>query len=141
MTRLMGFQGQLLYGTAGSTATTVLTGCRDIKIPYSNTRAPSHGRGDGSAPPIVHERVTERKIGITFTMINNTADTALAALRVAAAAGTAVALRGRDYSAGMGFDGDFTLDMENGQPLAGEQTLDFTASPTDEAGRTLVPYA
>ena len=140
MAKPMGFEGKLYYGTAGSTGATQLTGARDITITYGHSKGPTNGRGDGSAPPIKHERVTERTVEIKFTMVNNTADASLASMRTAAAAGTPIALRGIDYTAGKGPDGDFTLDMENGQPLAGEQTVNFTATPTDESGRTLSPY-
>ena len=34
-----------------------------------------------------------------------------------------------------GPDFDYTLEVSNGQPVKGEQTYEFTASPTDEAGR------
>jgi hypothetical protein len=59
----------------------------------------------------------------------------LEALRVAAAAGTPVALRGLDYTAGKGPDFDYNLEVSNGQPVNGEQTLQFTAEPTEEGGR------
>jgi hypothetical protein len=53
----------------------------------------------------------------------------------AAAAGNPVALKTRDYMGGRGWDGDFELSMENGQPYRGEQTYKFTATPSDASAR------
>ncbi len=69
-------------------------------------------------------------------MINDSTDTVLEAFRVAAFAGSALALRLKDYSAGKGFDGDVTIKMDHGEPLNGEQTYKFTATPTRSAGRS-----
>jgi hypothetical protein len=74
-------------------------------------------------------------------MVNDSTDTNFEALRVAAAAGTAVALRGKDYSSGKGPDADFTLSMSAPWPLQGEQVVTFTATPTRGSGRTPSLYS
>ena len=127
----MGFQGLLYYGTAGSTASTAITNSRDISITGGNEKGPTTTRGDGSTPPIVTSQVTARTWSCDWTMLEKTDDTTLEALKVAAAAGSPVALRLKDYSGGKGFDGDVILTHKTGKPLAGEQTHDFTADPTN----------
>lgn len=129
--KYMGFEGKLYYGAAGSTASTEITNCRDVKVGLGTDKGDTTGRDSGS-PPIETMRVTVRKMTLTFTMLNKASDTTLAALLSAAMAGTAVALRGKSNSSGLGPDADFILDVDNGQPLKGEQTYDFTATPTEE---------
>lgn len=131
----MGFEGQLLYGEPGSTGSTLLTNVTDISITTDKEKGKTTKRGDGSAPPVETESVTVRKWSCEWTMLHDITDTALEALRVAEASGTAVALRMLDHAAGKGFDGDVTLSMADGRPLNGEATLKFTATPNDDYGR------
>lgn len=129
----MGFEGQLLYGAAGATATNVLTNSRDITITYSAEEGDTTVRGDSTGPPINTASVTALVCEIEFGMLNDITDTQLAALRAAQANGTPVALRGRDYAAGKGPDGDFILlQGDNPQPLKGEQTIAFRAKPNKD---------
>lgn len=126
----MGFEGLIYTGTAGSTAATLLENCVDISYDLTTETGDTTVRGDGTAPPINTSDVTARVASITFTMRNVASDTALENLRTAAAAGTLVAIRTKDHAAGKGFDGDCHLSVTNGKPLRGEQTLDFTATPS-----------
>jgi hypothetical protein len=132
----MAFEGLLYYGAAGTTAATLLENVTEATIKTTSTKGKTTPRGDGTGPPVTSERVTELTHQLEFTMLLKSDDTSLEALRAAAHLGTPVALRGLDYAAGKGPDLDYTLDVENGQPESGNQTLKFTASPTDEAGRT-----
>lgn len=127
----MGFEGKLYYGVAGSTASTEVTNSRDITYNLTTDKGDTTGRDSGS-PPIETMRVTIRKISISFTMLNKASDATLASLLAAAYAGTAVALRTKDHSTGSGFDGDVILEVNQGKPLRGEQTYEFTAVPTEE---------
>lgn len=131
----MGFEGQIFYGAAGSTAGTLLENTTDINYNLEPERGNTTVRGDGSAPPITTEQVTIRGITIEWTMINDTTDASFEAMRVAAFSGSPIALRTKDYAAGKGFDGDVTLAATNGMPLNGEQTTQFTATPTRSEGR------
>lgn len=131
----MAFEGQLFYGVAGATAATQITTAREKSIKNDPEKAETTAGGDGLAPPVVSERVTAITHQVEFTMVNRANDTTLQALLGAAAAGTPVALRGKDHAAGKGPDMDYILAVENGQPWKGEQTYKFTASPTDEADR------
>jgi hypothetical protein len=132
MATKMGFEGVLYYGAAGSTAATQITNRRDVNYTIDNEKGDTTIAGAGSTPPIKTARVTAIVLSIEWTMLNRTDDTTLTALRTAAAAGTAVAIRTKDYSSGKGFDGDVILSQKDGMPIAGEQTFVFTAEPTDE---------
>lgn len=139
----MSFEGELYYGSAGTTASTKITDCRDVSINFDHQKAPTTVRGDGTAPPIRHQRVVERVLSMEFTMtIKNTGAgaAAYAALMAALANGTPVSIRGKDYAGGKGPDFDATLTGKKGEPHGGEQTFQFTAEPTDEAGRTAQLY-
>lgn len=131
----MGFEGMLYYGAPGATATTLLENCQDIKIDRSVERGKTTVRGDSTVPPVETEDVVLRMVGIEFTMIHDTTDTAFAALMDHVADGTGCALRGKSHSAGKGPDADFTLSASEPWPLGAEQAVTFTASPSRSYGR------
>jgi len=132
----MAFEGLIYYDAAGATAATQITNFRDANYNFDIEKGETTVTGDGSAIPITTERVTQRTVAIDFTMLNKSTDATLAALLTAATAGTPVALRLKDHASGKGFDGDVILSWQNGRPFKGEQTYQFTAAPTEEAGRT-----
>jgi len=134
-TTKMGYEAQLKYGTAGVTATTLVTNCVDLDYSRDPERGPTTVRGAGTSPPIVTSRVTGLKPVITWKMLNKSADTTLAALLAAESTGAAVALRTISHSTGKGFDGDVTLSVKESYPLHGEATFEFTAEATDDEGR------
>ena len=142
----MGFEGVAYYGTAATKASTQLLTATDVSYSMTPNKAATTARGAGTSPPMTTERVVSITMQIEWTMINKIGGagaTALAACRVAAAAGTGIALRLKDYSAdgGKGFDGDVTLDCKEGYPQGGEQTFAFTATPTNAYGREPVAYS
>jgi len=132
MATKMGFEGKIYYGVKGSTAATELTNSRDINETFDVDKGETTVRGAGTSPPIETNRVTKRKYSIEWTMLNKTTDSSLAALLVAAAAGTAVAIRTKSYSSGLGYDGDCNIAWKFGTPYLGEQTIQFTADPNAE---------
>lgn len=134
-TRKSGYEGQLLYGTAGTTANTVLENVEDLDYDTSSEKAPTTVRGTGNAVPINTEKVVALNAKITWSMLLKTNDTALFALIAAARTGAAVALRTRSYASGLGFDGDCTLTVKHGMTLKGQSKFDFEATPTDDEGR------
>ncbi len=138
--RKMGFEG-LIYANAadGSAATTQLLYTRDMSISVDPEFGETTVRGDGSAPPINTKRVTAFEWSADFNMIEKSDDSSVELLKVAAAAGTAVAFRMKDYSGGKGFDGDVVLSCKQGKPLKGEQTTDFTAVPSIDADTPRTP--
>ncbi len=128
----MGFEGLVYYGSAGSTASTLITN----RVDFSEDTDPQMGNttvaGAGTAPPVESEAVATIKWSATLKMKNaGTSDAALVALRTAAAAGTPLALRTKDYSSGKGYDGDVNVKESRGAPLNGEQTFDFTLTPNN----------
>jgi hypothetical protein len=125
----MGFEGKLYLGTTGSTAATLLENVTDVTITLDVEKGNTTVRGDGSVPPINTEAVTIRSWSCQWTMINDINDASLTTLKSAAALATSVAIRTKDHITGTGFDGDCYITMENGQPLRGEQTFQFTAVP------------
>lgn len=131
-----GYEGILYYGTAGSSAATQVTNCEDLDYDTQPEKAQTTIRGDGSAVPINTERVVALSATISWKMQNRPSDTTMAALLAAARAGSAVALKTKSYSSGRGYDGDCTLSVKEGMPLKGMTMLEFTATPTDDEGRT-----
>lgn len=131
----MGYEGMLYYGAAGSTATTLLTNTRDIKLELDRETGDTTVRGSSTSPPIKTEETAMLVVGLEFDMINDITDASFAALKTAAAAGTGVALRGKDYSSGKGPDMDATLKASLPWNLAGEQVVTFTATPSRAYGR------
>ena len=130
----MGFEGHTYYGVAGSTASTEITNIRDVTFTFDPERAETTVKGDG-VPALKTEEVVAVAVSMEWTMLNKTTDASLEALRVAAAAGNPVAIRMIDKAAGKGFDGDVSLAVEVGTPYKGEQTLKFTATPTEQSDR------
>lgn len=133
MANAMGYQAKLYYGTAGSTASTLLENCADLEYSLDTEKGETTTRGDSSAAPITSYRVTGRTPGITWKMINASGDTSLAALIAAANAGTPVALKYVNGNGTTRFDGDCNLTFKNGSPLKGEETIDFTADVNKES--------
>jgi hypothetical protein len=123
----------LLYYAVGGTATpsTVVNHIRDVTVKTDPTKADTSSRDS----IMDTEETVGLKVSIDFEMLNRTDNAVLTALLVAAAAGTAVALKTRDYSGGRGWIGDFELSVENGQPYRGDQTYKFTATPSSKHGR------
>lgn len=128
----MGFEGLAYQGTKGSTAATLISNRVDISCDTDPQMAPTTVAGAGASPPIESEGVTAIKFSCTIKMKNVASDTSLSALRTCAAAGTAIALRLKDYSAGKGYDGDCNVKESFGGNLNGEQTFDFTLTPNND---------
>lgn len=137
-TSKMGFEGRLLYGLAGSTAATLLENTRDITLAFVPEKGETTVRGDGTGPVVNASRVVAISQTLTFNMTNKSDDASLAAMLAQMALGEPIALHGEDHSSGKGPDFDYTIETSVGQPYKGEQTIDFTCEPTDEAGRTPV---
>lgn len=134
-TRFSGYQGELYYGVAGSTAGTQVTNCEDLNYDTEPERAPTTVRGTGSSPPINTSKVVAITPTITWSMLMKSDDTTLTALLAAARTGAAVALRTKSYASGTGFDGDCTLGVTHEMTLKGQSKFNFTAEATDDEGR------
>ena len=125
----MGFEGLVYYGAKGSTASTLILNRVDFTFDTDPQMAPTTVAGAGTAPPVETEGVATVKWSATLKMKAVAGDAVLLALRTAAAAGTPVALRMKDYASGKGYDGDVNVKETFSGNLNGEQTWDFTFTP------------
>lgn len=131
MAKRMGFEGKIYYGTAGSTASTELTIARDVSYKFENTEADI---SDRSSIINLYD-VGGVDFSLEFEINNQDTDAFVAAVRAAAIAGTAIAFRTRDKTAGWGVDGDFVVGIDESQALRDAQRIKVTAKPTDKNGR------
>lgn len=135
-TTRMGFEGLVYYGAAGSTASTLLENAQDINETITTERGETTVRGDSSGPPINTEDTVARTWQGDFQLLKDSADAAAEAILSAAAAGTPIALRFKDFSAGKGFDGDCIVEASKPKPLKGNQVVTITCYPTRKGGRS-----
>jgi len=132
--KLMGFSGVLKQGTAGATATTVVTTARDVSYGVEPDEADVSDRGS-----IFNLKdVPGVSITLEFEINNKQNDAFTAAVRAAVIAGTAMAFKTEDETSGYGVDADFVVGLSEQQPLRDAQRLRITASPTDKEGRVPV---
>ncbi len=126
--RLIGFEGILLWGAAGSTASTALTIVRDVSYKIDTTDADVSDRGS----IIKYNRAAQVAFSIEFEVNNDSSNSFIAAVRTAALAGDPIAIRTRDKTSGWGVDGDFIISIDESQPLTDAQRLKYSAMPTNE---------
>lgn len=136
MAKKRGYEGQLYYGTAGSTATNQLLNVEDLSYQTEPELIETTVRGLGTSVPVKVEDSVALAATITWSMLLDATDTHLTALIAASRTGAAVALRTKSYSSGLGFDGDCIVQATHEMTLKGQSKVNFTASPTDQAGRT-----
>lgn len=132
MTKLMGFKGKLVSGTAGSTPSdAAILKARDVSYKIDSVT------DDVSDRDNIHEvvDVAQIKIGLQFELNNNDSDSLATAIRTAVTTGEAIAIRTRDKASGYGVNADWVLSLSEEQPLKGAQRMKIDAMPTDKAGR------
>lgn len=129
--RKMGFVGELYWGTAGTTAATLLEIARDISYKFEPTE------GDVSDRASIIELVDAAmiKFSLEFEVNNDATNAFVAAMRTAVATGGAMAFRTKDDASGWGVDGDFIFGDDEGLPLKDAQRLKISAKPTPKASR------
>lgn len=125
MTKKMGYQGRLFYGTKGSTAATAVLKRVDATFDIDVEVGSTTSAGDGSAVPINTGEAVALTGTVTFNMIVDSNDAALVAMRAAAATGNPIALRFIPYTGSTGLDADCVIKITQGAPLKGEQTADI----------------
>lgn len=131
----MGFEGLIYYGAAGSTAGSLIPETRDMTINFDTEDGDTTSRQADGLPPIEAGQVTVRKWSMDFGMNVVPGNSIQAAIVAAAYAGNPIAFRSKDFATGKGYDGDVIVKFKHGQPLKGEQSLDFTVRPTKQGGR------
>jgi hypothetical protein len=125
MAKKMGYQGQLFYGTKGSTAATPVLRRVDASMDLDVEVGSTTSAGDGTTVPINTGEATALTGTVTFNMIVDSNDAALVSLKAAAATGNPIALRFVAYSGTLGFDADCVIKITQGSPLKGEATADI----------------
>lgn len=136
----MGFEGQAFCGTAGSTASTFIEDTRNISSGIQQEYASTKRRSQTGIPKITQKVIALGMEDIEITVLNNDGNSELEFLREAAADGTPVAIRLKDYAAGKGFDGDCGVSFSSPYELDGEQVVTIKCVPTEEAGRPWEGY-
>jgi hypothetical protein len=126
--RRIGFEGKLYWGAANATAATELTIARDVSYKFEPTKGDTSDR----ASIIDYEKPCGIKFSLDFECNNDDSNAFIAAARAAAAAGTLIAFRTRDKSAGWGCDGDFSISLDESQPLRDRQAVKITATPSND---------
>jgi hypothetical protein len=132
MAKRMSLEAQLLVGTAGNRAGTLMTNVRDLTGPAAPAGADISDRGS----PM--ELIGPGMVAFSLQWESNWSDTDanVQLLYNAAVNRTAVAIRTKDFVSGKGFDGDcFITKADKKEPLKEGQKIDFEAKPTDMAGR------
>ena len=136
------FEAQTFFGDAGSTAATQITELiTDRSYNIETTEAETTDSGDGTSVPLETMDVVKLGAEIQFTMLLKDEDATILAFRAAVEAGTPVALRMKDWSSGVGFDGDVILKYNHSQSFDARQELAFTAKPTKQSARTWSMHA
>jgi hypothetical protein len=126
--RRVGFEGKLYWGAAGATATTELVIARDVSYKFD----PSKANVSDRASIIEYERTSMVKFSLEFEVNNDDSNAFVNAARLAAAAGGTMAFRTRDKTSGWGCDGDFTIALDESQPLQDAQRIKVTCSPNND---------
>lgn len=132
---LMGWQGKLYVGTAGSTAATLVEEAKDVTYNVDTEVGDTTVRGNGASLPIKTGESVALVPDLSFTMIHKNGDAVLNILLTAAYAGAPLACRTISKTSGKGFDGDVILSVEHGEPIGGEQTYSFKLKAVSRALR------
>jgi phage head maturation protease len=127
----MGFEGILLWGAAGGTASTALSLVRDASYNVS----PVYGDTSDRSTLCNLSDVAGFDFELQFEVSNHDGNAFIAAARAAAVTGEALAFRTRDRAAGWGVDADFCIRLEENQALRDAQRIRIIATPTDKNGR------
>ena len=120
---MLGIDGLLYVGTAGSTAATLVPEAQDVAYNIGIVTAKIRSRASRYAS----SNAVGNDPTVTFTLRCKSGEAPNATIRAAAHAGTAIAMRLLEKSGGAGIDADFVVSsFENGQPLEGHETYNVT---------------
>lgn len=126
--RRVGFEGEFYWDLPGATAATLLEISRDISYKFEQTRADVSDR----ASRIEYERGVMTKFSLEIETNNDHTNAFVAAVRAAAGNGTLLAFRTKDRTSGWGCDGDFSINLDESQPLKDGQRLKISAVPSND---------
>ncbi len=120
----MGYKAGLFYGTKGATATTRIKCRRDVTCETTPQTGETTCAGDGDDPPKETGEAVAIGCTLRFNMVVNENANAAVDLKAAAATGDPIALRFVRKTGGLGPDGDAVVQVTEGAPYKGEQTID-----------------
>lgn len=122
---ILGMDGKLSHGPAGTTATDEITNVRDVTLQLEAGEADVTTRGNSGWRATA---ATLREATLEFTMLWKPSDAAFAAIRDAFLNSTNIALLALDKANGEGLDADFAItSFSRGEPLEEGMTVDVTA--------------
>lgn len=125
---ILGMYGKLYYGTAGSTASTELTNCRDVTLSLETGVADVTTRGNSGWRG---EVATLKTATLEFEMVWDSDDAGFAAIRNAFLNNTTIALLPLTEENGEGLDADWMItNFSRPEPLEDAIKVNVTAKPT-----------
>ena len=131
-----GYKRRIFYGTAGTTAATLIEDAVDIDVTGANSRFDTTVRGDSLSVPIHTEGVDQLNRTVSFGMRYDPDDATTANLIAAEKTGAGVAIKVERASGGeVEYDGDVTLNLTSPGPLVGGMDLTFECVPSRDYGR------
>ena len=123
----LGLDCKAYYGTAGSTAATELTNCKDVTLNLEKGEADVTTRGSTWRLTVG----TLKDASVDFTMLWDDTDAGFIAIKDAFFNSTNIALAFLDGAAGEGLDADFSiLKFTRNEPLEEAVTVDISVKPT-----------
>lgn len=126
--KVLGIQGKLLVGAAGSTPTVVLADDTECNLNINNAMAKYSTRGQ----PRANARVTTQELAMDFTVVKDFSNASYVLLHAAAMGRTPIAIKSLDKTSGYGWDGDWVVSEKQGQPLEGWTTSQFECEFTSD---------
>ena len=136
MSKVMGYQSPLYYGTKGTTAATQITARVDVTYDIGVETGSTTSAGDGSTVPINTGEATALTGTIAFNVVVDDDSAAIVALLAAAATGNPIALKFLRKTGLLGFDADCILSAKQGAPRSGDATIDFNVEALSASIRT-----
>ena len=135
-TVLLGLNGVLMMGTAGTAATTELKNVRDVELKLSWATEDATTRESGDVEVSVK---TVKKVELSWKMLNIKSHADVTTVRAAFLSAGAVSIKCLDEESGWGVDGDFLVtEVGTPQPGKGLQEISVTAVPAYSSRKCVV---
>jgi hypothetical protein len=123
----LGMDAKLYYGTAGTTAASIINNVKDVTLNLSTQETDVTTRGNGGW---VATQATLKEGSLDFSMIWDTDDAAFTAIQTAFFANNSIAFLVLDEESGQGLDADFSItNFTRNEALTDAITVDVTAKP------------
>ncbi len=126
--KVLGIQGKVLVGAAGTTPTVALGDEQDVNLDCTNSMAKYATRGQRR----MNSRCTTQELTMDFTVVKDFTNASFVLLHAAAMGGTSVAIKSLDKTSGYGWDADWNVSVKEGQPIEGFTTCQFQCAFTSD---------